>query len=236
MRSTLKIPFLALLLTACLCASTSQVRADGTFVLVESAMLNPLQGSFNNEIVSIPQFDPSKGTLCFVVVRITANYDAMILAENKSPNNGGHISVMATQTLTVTPPMFVAPLPIPNSELIPFTSKPVAPFDGVADYMGPSSATFSYTPTNPRDVLLANLVREPADPGFGSFVGLGDYDFSFDGFGSSLVYSNTGGFASQVNMSMGAKVEVEYHYIPEPATFALLLPGMLLIRRRRRRA
>lgn len=235
MRGALKVPLLSIVLLACICASTQVVRGDGTFVIVETEMLNPTQGNFIDEIVSIPQFDPANGTLCFVVVRITANYDAMILAENKSPNNGGHISVMATQTLTVTPPMFVAPLPIPNSELIPFTSKPVAPFDGTVDFMGPSSATFTYTPDNPRDVQLANLIREPADSGFGNFIGLGTYDFSFDGSGTSLVYSNTGGFTSQSNMFIGAKVEVEYHFIPEPATLALLLPGMLLIRRRRPR-
>ncbi len=233
MRGNAKVLSLAILIASCVCMTTNSVRADGTLSYTESGMFMPISGKFDDQLVSIPQFDPDLGTLCFVVIRVTASYDVMIRTENTS-NAGGHISVMATQTLQVTAPTFVAPLPIANSELLPFGSKPVAAFDGTLDYMGPSSANFSYTPNNPREEFLINgLVREPADFGFENFSGAGTFDFSFDGTGSSLVYFNTSTASSTVDLRLGAKVEVEYHYVPEPATLALLLPGLLLVRRRR---
>ncbi|OWY71450.1 hypothetical protein B7486_12770 [cyanobacterium TDX16] len=233
MRGNVKVLSLAILIASCVCMATTSVRADGTLTLTETGMLNPIEGNFNSQLVTIPQFDPNKGTLCFVVVRISASYDATVRTENTA-GSSGHISVMATQTLQVTSPIFVAPLPISNSELIPFGSKPVAAFDGTVDFMGPSSATFTYSPTNPREEFLINgLVREPSDFGFASFIGNGSYDFSFDGSGSAFVQFNTGGADSTTDLLLGAKVEVEYHYVPEPATLALLLPGLLLVRRRR---
>lgn len=234
MRRSPNILVMTLIAMACIVTSASSVRADGTFSILESGMLMPIEGNFSNQIVSIPQFDPSNGTLCFVVIRVTANYDALVRTENTT-GNSGHISVLATQTLQVTPPNFVAPVPVANSEIIPYTSKPVTAFDGVVDYAGTSSANFTYSPTNPRNELLVSSIREPADFGFGSFIGNGSYNFSFDGSGSVLVYSNTGALpSSDSDLFLSAKVEVEYLYIPEPATLALFLPGLLLIRRRRR--
>lgn len=210
-------------------------QAGPVFTIVETQTLAPIIGNYPAvQIVSIPQFDPSNGTLLFAVVRITANYDALIQAENIGQSSA-IISAMSTQTIQVTPPPFVAPMPLNDMQIIPLQSNPVAPFDGVLNFMGPSSTSFTYTPVNPREVLLADVTRDPMDVGFANFIGLGSFDFGINGLGEFTVSSNTGAVSAKANLAIGATIEVEYHYVPEPATLAILLPGLALIRRRRPR-
>lgn len=223
------------LCAASLLMSATAARADSSFVLIETGTLDPITGNFPApQLVSIPQFDPMKGELKFVVIRITANFDALIEAENLG-GSGAIITTMATQTINVTPPTFVAPLPISETENIPVQSNPVGPFDGTIDFMGPSSTSFTYTPLNPRAILLANIMRDPMDVGFMDFIGGGSYDFVFDGFGDFTVSSNSGAVVAKANLTLDASIKVEYHYVPEPTSLALLAPALLFIRRRRRR-
>lgn len=209
--------------------------AGPTFTIIETGTLLPITGNFPAvQVVSIPQFDPANGTLLFAVVRITANYDARIQAENLG-QSAAIISAMATQTIQVTPPAFVAPLPLNDMQIIPLQSNPVGPYDGTLDFLGSSSTSFTYTPVNPREILLADVTRDPMDAGFANFIGLGEYDFSINGLGDFTVSSNTGAVSAKANLAIGATIEVEYTYVPEPATLALLLPGLAIIRRRRLR-
>jgi len=179
------------------------------------------------QFISIPQFDPSKGTLDFVTVRITASYDAQILVQNVG-DGAANVTVMATETVTVTPPAFIFPMAIENKELLPATTIMLQPTE---------SHLFSYQPGNPREVELANLFFNELDLVFDMFTGDGNLpDFDVFGFGMYFL-SSSGSSELDIDGYLAASVEVEvvYHFIPEPATGGLLALGVLCLRRRCRR-
>ena len=209
---------------------TSQ--CDPKFVQLRTGVLQPRTVNFPQQLVSVQQFNPQKGTLCWAVIRITANYDALIQAENLSDSNA-IISAAGSQTIYVEPPAFVTPLPLSNQRTLPLSSLPVGPYDNVLDFLGPSSAVFAYNDVPANVLLVNNLMRDKKDIGFANFTGLGTYDFGVAGDGQFSVASNTGAVVAKANLRIGATIEVEYHYVPEPASLALLLPALLLVRRRR---
>lgn len=209
------------------------LQCDPKFVQIRTAVLQPQIANYPQQLVPVQQFNPEKGTLCMAVIRVTANYDALIQAENLSGSNA-IITAGGSQTIYVQPPAFVAPLQT-DTQILPLSSKPVGPYDGVIDFAGPSSASFTYKPINPRDiVLIDNVIRDKNDIGFDNFTGFGTYNFGVTGLAAFEVTSNTGAVVAKANLRVGTTIEVEYHYIPEPASLALLLPALLLVRRRRR--
>ncbi len=215
--------------------SAVSVRAGGLLTIVEKATVDPAGINYPAPVLlSIPQFDPAKGTLVFAVVRITANFDAMLLAENLG-SSSAFITGSATETIEVTPPPFIYPVPLTDMAKIPPTSEPVTASDGVDAFGGTDTATFSLTP-NPKSVVLATLMFNDMDAGFGDFIGNGFLpDFEVNAFGNWAVSSNsTGAVLAKANLLVGADIQVEYHYVPEPATACLVLPVLLVACRRRR--
>jgi hypothetical protein len=228
-----QIQCIALLACAHIITCASQtVRAD--FVQLQSQTVGPTGVNYASPVlVSIPQFNPATGTLLFVLVRITANFDAMVQAENLA-QGPANITVLATETVSVTPPVFVSPVPAQGTASIPLSNAPVAPFDGTADFLGPDTATFTLTP-NPQSQLIAGLTF---NSGLSNFIGVGNLPaFSVNGTGSFFVASDNGSLHTQTSLKAGATIEVEYHYIPEPSTLALLglAFGSVVFRHRRRR-
>lgn len=219
---------------AALAGAVEPARAE--FIQSFMAMVGPDPVNFvKPQLVTVPQFDPDKGILQFVVVRITAKFDAFLQVENMS-ETPANVTVMATETVHVTPPAFVFPVTLTESEILPATTKPVGPADAMGPFLGNDTATFTFEPVNPREVLLANVTLNPLDPDFGMFIGEGNLpDFSVDATGSFFASSNTGNVTSQAVLKAGAKIEVDYHFIPEPSTLTLLVLGLPLVLRRRRR-
>ncbi len=224
-------------------SSAEKVRAGcvATLVQAQTGSVAPKFVDFGSpQLVQIPQFNPTLGTLCFAVVRITASYDALIKVEN-STSSSPFITVNATETVSVQPPAFFAPVLnfTSHSESIPPTTQMVGPWDHgpLFSFVGPDTATFTFQPTNPRAALLANVAFNSLDAGFPNFTGGGNLPggFSVNGTGTYDIYSNAGSSNAQINMQVGADIEVEYHYTPEPATLSLLAGALLFVRRPRRR-
>lgn len=212
-----------------------------TLTHIESGSVAPKFVDFGSpQFVQIPQFNPTLGMLCYAVVRISASYDALIKVEN-STSSSPFITVSATETVTVQPPAFFAPVLgfTSHSESIPPTSTMVAPWDHgpLFSFTGPDTASFSYTPTNPRNATLANVAFSTLDAGFANFTGIGYLpgDFTVNGMGTYNIYSNAGSSNAQVNMQVGLNVEVEYQYVPEPGMVSLVLAAGWLCKRPRRR-
>ncbi len=223
--------------------SPDQARAGcfPTLSHIETGSVAPKFVDFGSpQFVQIPQFNPTLGMLCYAVVRISASYDALIKVEN-STSSSPFITVSATETVSVQPPAFFTPVLgfTSHSESIPPTSTMVAPWDHgpLFSFVGPDTATFSYTPTNPRTATLANVAFSNMDAGFANFTGMGNLPggFSVNGMGTYNIYSNAGSSNAQVNMQVGLDIEVEYLYVPEPAVLSLLLAAGVFCRRPRRR-
>lgn len=209
---------------------------DVTLLDKHTRTIDPLDQKPGPQLLTVPQFNPQLGTLCFAVVRITADYSAFIEAENVDPANAAKLSLLlATQTVEVTPPAFISPF-LSNKEEIPPASHSMDPYDGTTDFMGPSSTFFSYLPDNPRTVtLLPDTLFDSNDPNFGDFTGVGTLNFDVDGLGVFILSGSSNHIVMKVHKSLAVTIQMDYHYVPEPATLALLLPGLLLVRSRRRR-
>lgn len=222
-----------------LVSSPAELRAGETCKPVASYTV--MQTAVPTQLVQIPQFNPATGQLCFALVRVTASYDALIKVENMAAT-GSFITVAATETVNVEVPAFFAPVlgDIMNAdEMVPPTTQNVAAWDNgpAFSFVGPDTATFSFQPVNPRVVPLASVQFNELDPGFPSFMGVGNLPDGFNVTGESdfSVNSNAGDYNAQATLRMSVKIEVEYHYVPEPATLSLLVGSFLIVRHSRRR-
>jgi hypothetical protein len=229
----------ALLLIASLSLSAAAVRAGEPCLPVAYDTI--MRTAVPTQLVQIPQFNPTDGQLCFVVVRVTASYDALIKVENMVAA-GSFITVSATETINVDVPGFFTPVmgDILNAdETIPPTTKNVTAWDNgpAFSFTGTDTETFSYQPLNPREVQLASVMFNNMDAGFPNFMGMGNLPDGFNVTGESdfSVNSNAGQYNALATLQMSVKIEVEYHYVPEPTTLALLACAAPLVLRLRRR-
>jgi hypothetical protein len=220
-------------------SSPAELRAGGDCKPVASYTV--MQTAVPTQLVQIPQFNPATGQLCFALVRVTASYDALIKVENMAAT-GSFITVSATETVNVDVPGFFTPVlgDIMNAdEMIPPTMQNVAAWDNgpAFSFVGPDTATYTFQPANPRIVPLASVAFNALDPGFPNFTGVGNLPDGFNVTGESdfSVNSNAGEYNAQATMRMSVKIEVEYHYVPEPGTLSLIAGAVLMARRSRRR-
>lgn len=225
------------ILSVTIASSPEGVRAGPTctptLLQTQSATAVPTQ------LVQIPQFNPALGQLCYAVVRITASYDALIKVEN-NVNTGSIITVTATETVNVDLPAFLTPLnDITNADETFTDFQMVTAWDGgpMFSFVGSDTAAFGFEPTNPRVVQLASGAYDAMDAGFGNFTGVGNLPegFNVTGMSDFSVNSNAGDYNAQATLRMNVVVEVEYHYVPEPATLLPLLGAMFIVRRPKRR-
>ena len=210
---------LAVLLASSL-FSTNNALGD---TITYQALIAPMPTDWD-QFVTVPKFDPGTGTLDFVVVRLSASYQAQILAENRAANPA-NLTAWLDQTVILTPPSSLAALSTIAS--IPPSTQPVAPYDGIP-FTGPDTAIWSLGPAQ----LSAQQTFTGAD--LSPFIGAGAVSLHAVGTAQFLVTSDGGAFATQLTSQSGAQVDVEYHFtIPEPATIALLVFGVGAISRRR---
>jgi hypothetical protein len=222
-----------------LVSSPAELRAGEVCKAVASYTV--MQTAVPTQLVQIPQFNPATGQLCFALVRVTASYDALIRVENMAAT-GSFITVSATETVNVDVPGFFTPVlgDIMNAdETIPATTQNVAAWDNGPpfSYAGPDTATFSFEPVNPRVVSLASVGFNAMDAGFPNFIGAGDLPDGFNVTGESdfIVNNNAGDYNAQATLRTSVLIEVEYHYVPEPATLSFFVGSVLMARRSRRR-
>lgn len=204
------------------------VHADFQQVLPPAIV--PLQLTNWNQFVTIPKFDPTLGTLTLVTVKISANFEASILAENTGPSPS---NINAVATVTVTP----SPSPPVLWNLGPMagglaSAAFVTANDGTMDFTGTDTASFGTNGT----LMVTRSFNNPGDLGHFTAGFIGDnWSVNATGTGFVSVTSDSGNVHSQGQSKAGMQVDVTYHYIPEPATLTFLTLGLGVMARRRRR-
>jgi hypothetical protein len=174
-----------------------------------------------NEMVTIPKFDPASGSLCFVVVRMSANYEAAVIAQNLS-NTTAMLTATINDKVQITGPAPV--MPFSHTESIINSSRMVGAFNSTVWSIG--STTF----TMPDQLFDGAMVP------LGNFIaGMPGETLNFDasGLGDIKVGSNTGNVKVKGATLGSATIQVTY-FTPEPGTLSLLALGLILAGRRRR--
>ncbi len=187
----------------------------------------PLQATGWSHPVSIPQFDPSLGDLYSAVMTLTGRIAGTAAFENldSSPAN---VSLLFAADLTLFGPEFSGYVLVSPGLSI---SEMVEPYDGVTDFAGPSGRTYPDLATE--SALTFDL--EGSFNGTLVYVGTGMMDFLLTSAGESSG-SGAENLLLQFDQSAGATVAVTYTYeVPEPGMATLLIAGVFMGTRRRRR-
>jgi hypothetical protein len=189
-------------------------------------------GSFNiNEILSVPQFDSSMGTLLNVKIDGGIRANGTIGFENTTANP--YTGSIATY--------FGDPVQSTNGTLeLKFNGAAIADvawdvqeiysmnltaFDGGYDFTGTSGFLRTYL----FKIDNANLYY---DNGLSAFIGGSTVNFDLIGNAVSAISMPGNGMSQVITIGQG-DVTITYEYIPEPMTMALMGIGGLLLRKKK---
>lgn len=184
---------------------------------MRSVPLSPT--NWSSPLITIPKFDPANGTLCMVVVRLSASVEAQVQATNTSPTSAATLTATMHVNANIT-----APAPIANFSATPISSMQSinVPAAGMTTFLAGPNPSFVET----------NFVA-PLD--LASFTGAGQFlFFGASANGDFTFVTNTGNAVINGVSQASAKIEVTY-WVPEPGSLAMLALGALCIVRRRRR-
>lgn len=167
-----------------------------------------------DEILSIRQFDASRGTLTSVKIK----FDGQLLGDASFENRDAQNQRMTfdlSGNLKLTGPAFLSN-PLFNESVSAADSLDATAFDGVIDFGGTSGGSFTGL------TAFASGESIYTDQSIlNAFMGNGNLDFLFTALGTSRV-SGSGNIVSQINTQASAVVSVVYEYdkaqeIPEPS-------------------
>ena len=165
--------------------------------------------------LTVPQFDPSLGTL----VEVSVPSQTAHLVTDAQFQNIAQSSVVFSEdmqyTLTFTSPAgLTSPLPLVGMiQRIPSTT--LAPFSGTQNFQGPSSVS---EPTTTRDTGAAPV--SSSDPAvLGQFTGTGTVAFHVQSAIAEVFNGGGGNVAFDIDTFVAATTEVCYTYQP-PAVLA----------------
>ena len=166
----------------------------------------------------MPLFDPGLGTLqsVYVMAREDVTIDGTVQNTSSNPQS---FTFRAGSLLTITEPGplgFLQPSPLAMAQAYNLPAGASAPY-------GPVNAgdSVNYTYTSPVDMAW--------------FVGVGT--FTLPGFTQTeeLIAGGGGNIVAALNMIAGATVQVQFTYVPEPASLGVLaLGGMVMLLRKQR--
>lgn len=173
-----------------------------------------------DSFLTLPQFDPSLGTLNSVTLTVDGSVTTSMKVESI---NAQPVTITSQRSAEITVKR------ADNSVL--FTLTPTATetfnaaaYDGVLDFGGTSGHDFGtqlVTDSTTYSVL-------PAD--FALFTGLGSTSLGIHAEGTSQ-FTGSASLAALILTSVGANATVTYDYtaapVPEPATYAMLGAGLL---------
>ena len=188
-----------------------------TALPTNTVALGPTPTNWSNPLITIPKYDGSSGSLCMVVVRLSASLEAQVQATNTS-----NAPASLTTTINVNANI-TAPSPITSFAATPINSMQSlnVPAGGSAGFTAgpfPSSQTQNFT--MPADLAAFN------GPGFLIFSAAANGTFTFT--------TSTGNAIVDGTTTASAQIDVTY-WVPEPSSIALLALGSLTIFHRRRR-
>ena len=162
----------------------------------------PLATTNWNDIVSVPQFDPSLGVLLSVDFELTGGIFGSAAIESLDAQ-ASTVTTSYQATLTLTrPDMSTLVVAVPMQQFVDNLTS----FDGTIDFGGTSGITHGNIST--QDVQSVNTTA-PAD--LALFTGLGNIDLPVDAVGSSTA-SGSGNLITQFLTDAEASVKVCYNY------------------------
>lgn len=178
-------------------------------------------------------FDSSLGTLTGATIELVATLTGEAAGENRDLMNPATVRLDLSTALSASGPGGLSLSATPAAT----RSFNATAFDGAADFLGTSGATFTAISSTESGTLS---VTDPA--GLALLTGLGSLDWSVTADGSA-VGSGSGNLATWFSTSAAATLSVTYTYDPSPvvatpipAPAALLLGGLValgVVRRRR---
>lgn len=188
----------------------------------------PLSSANWTQTFAVTQFDPALGTLNSVSITVDADLSQTLMFENFNGPGSITFSAGASTTGCAYVVKYTAGATLVSADIVNTPTYAFSAYDGVMDFGGTSGHT---------DVVVLSGVNSAMyvdGATLAAFSGLGTVSIDATATGRSA-YSFTGGNgAVGVMTSAGADVTVVYDYepIPEPATMALLVGGLALLRRR----
>jgi hypothetical protein len=218
----------AITVLLCIIAMASMANAD---IATVSFNAHYSGGTGITQVLSVPQFDSSLGTLQSVQIDFGVSADGWVGMENKNANTGGNKTLYTWLDDThvthgdVQLQLGASTLSSVDWSVENTYTEYLAAFDGIIDYAGASGWQTTFLDKSDSGSALYDSDLE-------SYIGNGTVNFN-------LVSSSTGVLSSsaQVSTSMGVTgtgdVTITYTYTPEPATLAILGLGGLLLRRKK---
>ena len=205
-----KLPFFAL---ACFSALAATALADD---ITHTASLGPIAVGASGT-VNAPAFDPALGVLRLVRVSVFGEVSGTWSVENTAAHPdgvGGYASgeyVGAYLPVTLPAGFMFAP----NPAFVPDPSVPLAAFDGVLDFAGPSATSFTFA-NESGDGAPGQYADVYMDAGLQAYAGTAPITIGI-GPVSQIGPNVPPWFQNAVTLSAQASISVRYTYDPFPA-------------------
>jgi hypothetical protein len=215
MKTPLKNSVLGLVSAGILLTATQGVTAPWTVTYTDVYPPGTTEWSHN---FVLPLFDPAWGTLQSVYIAASESVNMNGTVQNTSTGPQS-FTFRAGSLLTVTLPDslgYLQPSPLALAQAYNLPAGGSAPYGPVS-----ASDSVNYTYTAPVDMAW--------------FQGVGTFTLPAFTQTQELIAGGGGNIIAILSTVAGATVQVEYTYIPEPASLALLALGgaVMLLRRRR---
>ncbi len=174
-------------------------------ILAKSATI-PTTATDWSQSLTIPQFDPSLGTLTSIDIVNAGTFTSSIKVESL---DGGPSTIIATVSGTLTlSGNGVAGLVANASSSKSYSA---SAFDGTIDFGGTSGHDFGSPST-----IGSNTISLSDPASLAAYTGVGNLTFT-DAAHATSAASGSGNLLTQIGTTANAQIQIVYHYIPSNA-------------------